>query len=312
MGQGAPAGAKVTFSFFAPRNLAVNVLGDFTKWRPEPMQRDARGWWWCARHLPDGGYGYRFQVLSVTPGSEGQWVNVTDLRAPCLPGDGSANCICIVDGRVCSSGYVWRHDDAPLALDGSLAEARLMPDSACFGGAAPSCCAVIEALDEMAACGVRALIVPCVSTTPAIGYDVRHPFFPAAEYVERDSFKRMVDECHSRGLRVVVEMEALQGDPAGTLAQIDYGYWYRMPPRAVPNVHAAPPRFDYHRKDEQRGIFPAREFRRACLFHWIDTYHIDGVRFVGITSEAERGFLAQLGDEARARVTVKPFHTQVG
>ena len=84
VGQGAPAGAKVTFSFFAPRNLAVNVLGDFTKWRPEPMQRDARGWWWCARHLPDGGYGYRFQVLSVTPGSEGQWVNVTDLRAPCL------------------------------------------------------------------------------------------------------------------------------------------------------------------------------------------------------------------------------------
>ena len=93
-----PAGADVTFSFFAPRNAVVNLVGDFTAWLPQPMQGDGRGWWRCAWHLPNGEYRYRFQVLSVTPWLSGRWVTVTDPRAPCLPPDRTANTICIADG----------------------------------------------------------------------------------------------------------------------------------------------------------------------------------------------------------------------
>ena len=96
----------VTFSFFAPRNSAVNLVGDFTTWGVEAMQPDDRGWWHAERSLADGVYRYRFQVQSVNPPAGRNWVNVTDPRTPCLTTDKTANCICIAGGQVRGDNYV--------------------------------------------------------------------------------------------------------------------------------------------------------------------------------------------------------------
>ncbi|MFN8473441.1 MAG: hypothetical protein U0822_14720 [Anaerolineae bacterium] len=309
-GSSVPAAADVTFSFFAPRNLAVNLVGNFTTWLPRPMQADEQGWWRADWHLPDGVYEYRFQVLSLTPWIESRWVQVIDLRTPRLSPDKTANRLCVANGQIRGDEYVWRHDDAPLPLDEGLVSVRLSPDSPYFGGSAPSCASVFEALGDMAAAGVKEIVIPSTGTTPGLGHDLACPFFPAAECAQTGSFKCLVDECHRYGIRVIVEMEGTRGDPSGTLAQIDYEYWYAGPPGR--SNHNGGPRFDYEHEDERLGIYPAREFARACMFHWIDTYHIDGVHFVGVTSDADRAFLAQLGDEAGARVTFKPFHFEIG
>ena len=298
--------ADITFSFFAPRNSAVNLMGDFTTWDAQAMQPDDRGWWHAERSLADGVYQYRFQVQSVhQPG--GVWVNVTDPRSPRLATDKTANCICIVGGQVCGDGYVWRHDDVPLALNDGLTLERLTPDSPWFHGAAPTCADVLDALDEIVAAGARGISLPCADITPDLGHDPGCPFFPASECTEMGSFKRMVDECHRRGVRVIVEMECGRGDADGTLARIDHDYWYTTP--ADGEGHRL--RFDYERKDERLGIYPAQEFMRACVFHWIDTYHIDGIRFVGAEGAVSRAFLTRLAGEAQARVALKPFLAEV-
>ncbi len=308
IGSVAPSAVEVTFSFFAPRNPAVNLVGDFTTWVPEPMQSDERGWWRAERRLTDGVYQYRFQVQLVNRPVD-EWVHVTDLRSPCVPTDKTANRICIASGQIRRDDYVWRHDDAPLPLNEDLASVCLTPDSPWFQGAAPSCEAVLDALDDILATGARAIVVPPADTLPGLGHDMGQPFFPSSECREAGSFKRMVDECHRRGVRVIVEMECGQGDVNGTLARIDHDYWYTTAARM--DGHAGTPRFDYERHDERLGVFPAQEFMRACVFHWIDTYHIDGIRFVGAKSPADRAFLAQLGAEACARATLKPFLIEV-
>ncbi len=310
-GSSPAAPADVTFSFFAPRNPAVSLLGDFTTWSPQAMESDERGWWYARRRLTDGMYQYRFQVQSVNRWAEGQWVDVIDPRSPSLASDRTTNCICIADGQIKRDAHIWRHDDVPLALDEGLMPVRLTAESPWSRGVAPTWQGVLGALDEIAAAGVRAVIVPGIEAAPGLGHDPRCPFCPPSECAEPTSFKRMVDECHGRGVRVIVEMECGRGDGVGALAQIDYDYWYAARHTVNWNAPESPPHFDYARRDEGLGLFPAQEFMRACVFHWIDTYHIDGIRFLGAEGAADRSFLAQLGAEARARTALKPFLVDV-
>jgi hypothetical protein len=67
------------FELHAPRARSVQLAGDFTEWRAEPMapESGSTGRWRCTKPLPRGEYRYKFIV-------DGQWINdpLNPLRKP--------------------------------------------------------------------------------------------------------------------------------------------------------------------------------------------------------------------------------------
>jgi len=61
---------KVTFKFYAPLSLGVQVAGTFNKWNPAKgaLRKDAQGNWSGTFELKPGRYEYRFVV-------DGNWEN---------------------------------------------------------------------------------------------------------------------------------------------------------------------------------------------------------------------------------------------
>lgn len=72
-------GSGIVFELRIPDARVVQLAGDFTDWRPEPMQAEpgCPGRWRCTMALPRGDYRYKFIV-------DGRWINdpLNPLRKP--------------------------------------------------------------------------------------------------------------------------------------------------------------------------------------------------------------------------------------
>jgi hypothetical protein len=89
----APAGQKVTFSYFAPAAQSVLLAGDFTGWDHSPLslKKLKTGTWKTTVALRPGEYQYRLLV-------DGQWIDDPQCRTRRPNQFGSQNCICVVNG----------------------------------------------------------------------------------------------------------------------------------------------------------------------------------------------------------------------
>ncbi|MCV4726411.1 alpha-amylase family glycosyl hydrolase, partial [Escherichia coli] len=61
------------------------------------------------------------------------------------------------------------------------------------------------------------------------GYNVRHPFGVENAYGSPEDFKRLVDECHSRGIPLIMDIVLNHTEVENPLNKIDVYYWFREP-----------------------------------------------------------------------------------
>ncbi len=131
--------------------------------------------------------------------------------------------------------------------------------------------AVIPRLEELKDLGINALQIMPVGQFPGMrnwGYDVAYPFAVQDSYGGPDGFKRLIDECHVRGLAVILDVVYNHLGPEGTYLA-DFGPYftekYRTPwGRAI--------NFDDACSDE------VKEFFIENALHWFRDYHLDALR----------------------------------
>jgi 1,4-alpha-glucan branching enzyme len=303
--------ASIPFALFAPYNEGVQLIGDFSNWEPVEMTRVDGGWWHTDIELPDGEYRYKFRVRSLSPWSLDQWVDVGDPRAREVDAmQGEASVLRIVDGHIRLDDYEWRYDSAHLPLDDDLVLYELHVGN--FSGAEGEIGTfngVLEKLDYLTGLGVNAIELMPVADFPgdiSWGYNPRFPFAPEWAYGSPADLKRLIDECHARGIRVILDMVWNHTDTDCPLAQIDHNYWYH-PENPDEAANQFGPKFNYSHWDENLGINPAREFALECMFHWIDTYHIDGIRFDATYLIRDFNVMQWWRERIKSKVDFKPF-----
>lgn len=138
------------------------------------------------------------------------------------------------------------------------------------------------------------------------GYNTHHYFSLESAYGTSTDFKRLVDECHGRGIRVILDVILNHSGSEAPLTKIDYTYWYRREPKDPDNSWG--PEFDYDHYDEKLGLYPAREFVKDLLQFWIAEYHIDGFRFDAVSQMGHFDFLKELTGETATVAQPKPFY----
>ncbi|WP_041233674.1 alpha-amylase family glycosyl hydrolase [Cylindrospermum stagnale] len=306
----------IEFKLFAPYNQGAKLIGSFSDWQEIEMEKDDDGHFQTTVNLEDGVYKYKFRVQTNSWFFEpGQWVDVTDPYATDIDElSGKDNAVLLVkDGEKITDTYVWRHDDQPLSADKELVIYELHVGD--FSGGEDDLYArgkykhVIEKLDYLCDLGINAIELMPIKEYPgdySWGYNPRYFFATESSYGSTSELKNMIDECHARGIRVIMDGIFNHSEASSPLTQIDHDYWYHHSPRDPDNNWG--PEFNYEHYDDKLDIYPARKFIGDTIRFWIEEYHIDGIRYDAARQIANYDFMHWVVQEAKNTAGAKPFY----
>ncbi|WOB41819.1 alpha-amylase [Thermoleptolyngbya oregonensis NK1-22] len=307
--------SPIEFSLFAPYNEAVSLIGSFSDWEEIPMKKGKDGFFRVSVDLEDGVYNYKFRVQSKSWFFEpNQWVDVTDPYATDVDGKSSEeNAIArIKDGQRIVDTYVWQYDDTPLPADHELVIYEMHVADFSGGEDDPHARGqykhVIEKLDYLCDLGINAIELMPVKEYPgdySWGYNPRHFFATESSYGSTADLKRLIDECHHRGIRVFMDGIYNHSEASSPLTQIDHDYWYHHEPRDPDNNWG--PEFNYEHYDENLETYPARRFIGDTVRYWVREYHLDGIRYDAARQIANYDFMHWITHEAKETAGAKPF-----
>jgi maltooligosyltrehalose trehalohydrolase len=152
--------------------------------------------------------------------------------------------------------------------------------------------AVINRLDDIGETGINAVEIMPVAQFPGErnwGYDGVYPFAVQNSYGGPDGLKLLVDECHNRGMAVILDVVYNHLGPEGNYLR-DFGPYftdrYRTPWGDAIN-------FDGPYSNEVRNYY----FENAL--YWFKHFHIDALRLDaihGIYDMSARHFLLELAE----------------
>ncbi len=151
-------------------------------------------------------------------------------------------------------------------------------------------------LPELAALGIKLLEIMPVADFPGRfgwGYDAVSFFAPTRLYGRPDDFRRFVDKAHGLGIGVILDVVYNHLGPEGCVLKSFAKDYYDQ---YAPNEWGDPIRFD------GRNAGPVREFFLANVWHWIEEYHLDGLRFdatQNIIDASQRHILSEMTEHAR-------------
>ncbi len=154
--------------------------------------------------------------------------------------------------------------------------------------------AIIPRLDELKALGVNAVEIMPVAQFPGErnwGYDGAYPFAVQNSYGGPVGLKRLVNECHKKGVAVILDVVCNHLGPEGNCLR-DYGPYftdkYKTPWGQAINCDGA-------HSDAVRDFFIEN------VLYWFRIYHFDALRLDaihGIFDASAKPFLQELAERA--------------
>ena len=107
------------------------------------------------------------------------------------------------------------------------------------------------------------------------GYSPNHYFAPDRAYGSSDMLKHLIDECHKRGLAVIIDMVF---NHATGLNPMNKLYPYGTDLAKNPWFNVTAPHSDNVYEDWNHGFAPAHEMFTRALKYWLTEYKVDGFR----------------------------------
>ena len=226
--------SSIEFQLFAPNNKGVVLISSFSEWKEVPMEKGEDGYFRTQVELEDGVYQYKFRIQSQSPGFEpDQWVDVIDPYATDVDEAGHHGIVRIKNGKRIVDTYVWQHDDTLLPDNHQLVMYEMHVTDFSGGENDPhkrgKYVDAIAKLDYLSELGINAIELMPVNEYPGDynwGYKVRHFFATESSYGSTEDLKRFIDECHGRGICVIMDGIYNHTDEECPLMLIDRNYWY--------------------------------------------------------------------------------------
>jgi 1,4-alpha-glucan branching enzyme len=280
--------AGVNFAVWAPNAVGVGLIGDFNRWdrAAHPMRRRGPTGVW-ELFVPGLGHGalYKFDILTRHDGRSAVKADPYGFAMELRPNTASR----VVDlGR-----YTWG-DEAWMAAradhqraDRPLAIYEVHPGSwKRKGGAPPDWLSWRELADDLVPyvkrMGFTHIELLPVTEHPydgSWGYQTVGYFAPTSRFGSPDDFRHFVDTAHQAGLGVILDwVPAHFPKDAHGLGFFDGTHLYE---------HADPRRGEH--RDWGTLVFNLSRpqvsgFLLASALHWLDRFHVDGLRVDAVAS----------------------------
>ncbi|CAF3918143.1 unnamed protein product [Adineta steineri] len=315
--------SPIEFKLFAPNNKQVELLIAHTQDRPSrqriPMVKDDQtGYFHCqVSNLQDGDYEYRFHLQTCSPNHKpDEWLDVID---PCVTQYDAINdegIVTVKQGRRLTSGcddYQWRNDHIKLPENKDIIIYELYISDFTDEGTLN---AIIDTgkLDYLSQeLGINAIELMPIQESMGMahdwGYSTRHYFALKHSYGSPEDLKRFVDECHGRGIRVILDGVYTFSNNDCPLLQIDKNYWYYADRHHPDDPNYWGPEFNYEYYDDRLKIKPACDYISAVANYWLAEYHLDAIRFDSVKELDNFDILRRLVSECTEKRAPQPFLT---
>ena len=326
--QARPAGVKnginynsptsVTLVLHAPNKSSVFAIGEFNDWlqlNAFQLKKDGDYWWITLDNLTPGRvYGYQYLVdntirisdpyteLVLDPWND-QWINYNISRYPNLKPYPTGK----TDGLVATfqtnkPAYNWEVPNFPMPNRENMVIYELLVRDFTVE---KTLSATIGKLDYLKTLGINAIELMPIQEfdgNESWGYNPNHFFAPDKFYGSPEMYKKFVDECHKRGIAVIVDMAFNHSTGINPMAKL---YWNATSNATAANnpwfnVTAPHPYSVFH--DFNHEYSGTREFFKRVVQYWIQEYKIDGFRMdltKGLTQRSSTESTASNYDQSR-------------
>ena len=283
-----PAADGVRFRLWAPRAHKVELLLEAPQHPALPMVAEPEGWFSLSTEKAGVGSRYRYSVDGAPypdPASRYQPDSVHRASE-------------VVD----PAAYEWRdagwHGRPWHELVIYELHLGAFSERGDFTGA-------IAHLDHLVELGVTAIELMPIAECPGHrnwGYDGVQWFAPSARYGRPEELKALVDECHARGIAVLLDVVYNHFGPEGN-------YLHAIVPDFFTERHHTPwgAAINY---DGPRSR-PVRDFVIHNALYWLEEFHLDGLRLDAvhaILDESAPDILTEVAETVRRHITDRPVH----
>jgi len=288
-----PFGAELTgdgvrFRLWAPRAREVELLLEKTGSIPLPMLAEPDGWFSLTTREARPGSRYRYHV----DGSA--FPDPASRHQP----DGVHGVSEVIDPRA----YRWRDTEWRGRTRHELVIYELhlgtFSETGDFTGA-------IAQLDHLVELGITAIELMPIAEFPGRwnwGYDGVQWFAPSSRYGRPEALKALIEECHARGIAVLLDVVYNHFGPEGNY------------------LHAIAPDFFTERHHTPWGAAinyagprcrPVRDFVLHNALYWLEEFHFDGLRLDAVHAifdDSAPDIITELAETIRRRVSGRPVH----
>lgn len=287
--------STVFFKLFAPSKSYVYLLGDFNNWQLNTnyflrKSLDNNTYWIEITGLTPGqDYGFQYFVdseiriadpystLVLDPDHDRFIATNTYPDLPQYPTGKTTGIIGVIQpGR---APYLWANPTfTPPASTDLVVYELLIRDFV----ARHDYRTVLDSLDYLQNLGINAIELMPVSEfegNESWGYNVSFHMALDKYYGNAESFKELIDSCHSRGIAVILDVvfnHAFSQNPLCRLYWDDANFqpaptnpWLNPTPRHPFNVG-----YDFNHESQA-----TKDYMDHCLTYWINEFKVDGFRF---------------------------------
>lgn len=302
---------SVTLVLHAPNKSNVFLIGEFNDWsqlNAYQLKKDGEYWWITLNDLtPERVYAYQYLVdgtikisdpyseMVLDPWND-KWINeksviYTNLKA--YPEGKTEGLVATFKtGKV---AYNWEIPNFSMpSRENMVIYELLIRDFT----TQKSLNATIDKLDYLKTLGVTAIELMPIQEfdgNNSWGYNPNHYFAADKAYGNQETYKKFIDECHKRGMAVIVDVVFNHATGNFPYAKL---WWNSTTNKTAANnpyfnVDATHPYSVFH--DFNHEYQPTRDYFKQVLQYWITEYKIDGYRL-----DLTKGFTQRNSTEATA------------
>ena len=296
------------------------IMGDFNDWtlsnddKSQMYRDDANGCWWITVTGldPDKEYRYQYhigdrstkegepdQVVRISdpfsekildPGSD-PWINYHNMIYPEdqmeYPGDkgasGQVSCVKINRDNFAWDPFTMKNKECPVIYEMLFGDFTETHDIA----------GAIKKLDYLQTLGINAVELMPIQEfdgNESWGYNPTHYFALDKAYGTRQQYKEFINECHKRGIAVIIDVVYNHSTGASPLAKL---YWNSSSNKTASNnpYFFEDARHDFNVfHDINHGNAFMQDLIKRSLVYLIEEYNVDGFRF-----DLSKGFTDSAG-----------------
>ena len=292
------SGEEATFVLFAPGKQQIVLLGDFNGYAPSNafmMHKDGDYFWTTVSGLSaETEYGYQYLVDGkvkvgdpycekiLDPWND-KWINQvngvpTEIYPNLKPFPAETTDIVSVF-TTSTKQYNWQVTDFKRPNNNSLVIYELLLRDFTEEGTLRAAIEKLDYLDKLGVNAIELLPVQEFDGNDSWGYNPCFYFAPDKAYGPKDEYKRFVDECHKRGIAVILDVVFNH-----TTGQFPWAkmWWNSATNKTASdnpffNVDAPHNWSVYH--DLNHTYHKTRSYINEVLQFWLKEYNIDGYRF---------------------------------
>jgi len=286
--------STITLSMYAPGKTNVFLLGDFNNWtqlNAYQLKNDGNYWWITLTGLTPGKlYGFQYLVDGVLKVSDpytqlildpdnDKWINQYYTIYPNIPAYPVGKTTGLVATfQTAKPTYNWSVPSFTMPNRENMVIYELLLRD--FTNE-KSLDAAITKLDYLKNLGITAIeLMPITEFdgNNSWGYNPTHYFAPDKAYGNSDTYKKFVDECHKRGMAVILDMVFNQAWGSCPFAMLYWDAINNRPSANNPWMNPVAPHPYSVFNDFNHSFTGTKEYFKHVLQYWITEYKVDGYR----------------------------------